>query len=154
MKTLIVYYSRTNVTEQIAKQIQEKLDCDIEKITDGGKYDGKIGYIKGGMNASMGRTSPINPISKNPSDYDIVIVGTPVWASSIATPVNTYLINYRDQIKKMASFCTCISGGYDKTLEKMAIISQKTQLAQMHLTADDVKIPTEKINNFIHQIYK
>jgi flavodoxin len=152
MKTLIVYYSRTNVTKDIANRLQKELDCDIEEITDGGKYDGRLGYMKGGMNASMGRTSDIDPISKNPSDYDLVIIGTPVWASNMATPVYTYLIKYNDQIKKMASFCTCISGGYEKALEKIAEVSGKTQISTMFLNAKDVKNPTEKINTFIKNI--
>ena len=98
MKTLVVYYSRSNVTRKIAEMIREKLDCDIEEITDAGKYGGKIGYMKGGFDATTGKTTKINEITKNPSDYDLVIVGTPIWASNMATPVYSYLIKYSDQI--------------------------------------------------------
>jgi flavodoxin len=70
----------------------------------------------------------------------------------MATPVYTYLIKYNDQIKKMASFCTCISGGYEKALEKIAEVSGKTQISTMFLNAKDVKNPTEKINTFIKNI--
>ena len=42
MKTLLVYYSRTDVTKKIAKMIQEKINCDIEEITDDDKYSGKL----------------------------------------------------------------------------------------------------------------
>ena len=34
MKTLIAYYSRTNVTKGIAETLQKKLNCDIEQIRD------------------------------------------------------------------------------------------------------------------------
>ncbi len=152
MKILIVYYSRTNVTKMIAEKLQKELKCDIEEISDNGNYNGKLGYLKGGMTASMSRTSDINPIAKNPSDYDLVIVGTPVWASNIATPVFTYLMKYRDQINKMASFCTCISSGWEKTLMRLAEVSQKTQLSQMHLTVKDVENPNNKIKTFINKI--
>lgn len=77
MKTLLVYYSRKNVTK-IAKMIQEKINCDTEEITDNDKYSGKLGFLKGEMNASMGRTSDINIILKNPTDYNLIIIGTPV----------------------------------------------------------------------------
>lgn len=152
MKTLIVYYSRTNVTKKIAEEIQKELNCDIEEITDGGRYNGKLGYMKGGMNASMSRTTDIDPITKDPSDYDLVIIGTPVWASNMATPVFTYLMKYRDKIKKMASFCTCLSGGYERALLRMAEVSGKTQTARMYLTSKDVKNPSEKIKTFINEI--
>lgn len=152
MKTLIVYYSRTNVTKQIATKIRDELDCDLEEITDGGKYNGKIGYVKGGMNATMGRTSEIDPVSKNPADYDLVIIGTPVWASNMATPIYTYLLQYKNQIKNLASFCTCISGGYEKTLENIGEVTGKSQIATMFLNAKDVENPQEKINTFINEI--
>lgn len=152
MKTLIVYYSRTNVTRKIAEMLQKELNCDIEEISDGDEYKGKLGFVKGGMNATMGRPSDINPISKNPSDYDLVIVGTPVWSSNMAPPIHTYLLKYNDQIKDMASFCTCRGGGYDKALENMAEVSGKTQLSTMFLTSKDIENPTEKIKTFISQI--
>lgn len=152
MKTLIVYYSRTNKTKEIANKLQKELNCDIEEITDGEKYKGKLGFMKGGMNATMGRPSDINPISKNPSDYDLVIVGTPVWSSNMAPPVFSYLIKYRDQIKDMASFCTCMGGGYDKTLEKIAFVSGKKQISTMFLTSKDIENPDKKINTFINNL--
>ena len=99
--------------------------------------------MKGGMNATMGRASDIDPITKNPSDYDLVIVGTPVWSSNMAPPVFTYLIQYRDQIKNMASFCTCMGGGYDKALEKLAFVSGKKQISTMFLTSKDIENPDE-----------
>ena len=152
MKTLIVYYSRTKVTKKIAEMLQKELNCDIEEITDCEKYKGKIGYMKGGMNATMGRPSDINPITKNPSDYDLVILGTPVWSSNIAPPVRTYLLKYNTPIKNMASFCTCIGGGYDKALKEMAEVSGKNQLSTMFLTSKDIENPTEKIKTFINKL--
>lgn len=151
MRILIAYYSRTGVTKKIAHMLQEELDCDIEEITDGKKYSGKLGFIKGGMNASMGRASDINPVSKNPKDYDLTIIGTPVWASNMATPVYTYLIKYRDEINQMASFCTCMGRGYDKTLENLAFVSGKPQISTMFLTSQDIENPKEKINTFINE---
>ena len=152
MKTLVVYYSRSNVTRKIAEMIREKLDYDIEEITDAGKYGGKIGYMKGGFDATTGKTTKINEITKNPSDYDLVIVGTPIWASNMATPVYSYLIKYSDQINDIAPFCTCISGGYEKTLEKIKEITKKQPKSEMYLTRKDIKNPIEKINNFIEKI--
>lgn len=152
MKTLIVYYSRSNVTKKIAEMLREKLDCDIEEITDNGKYKGKIGYIKGGLAATTKRTTKINEITKNPNDYDLVIIGTPVWASNMSTPIYSYLIKYSDQINDFASFCTCINGGYEKALENIGKIIKKQAKSEMYLTRKDIEKPIEKINNFINNI--
>ena len=152
MKTLLVYYSRTGMTKKIAKMIQSKINCDIEEITDNNKYSGKLGFLKGGMNASMGRTSKINSITKNPSDYDLIIIGTPVWASNMATPIYTYLMKYNKEFKKIASFCTCMSNGYEKTLENISKLTGKKQISTMFLTSEDIGNPEEKIDIFINKI--
>ncbi len=152
MKILLIYYSRTNVTKKIAKMIQNEINCDIEEITDNNKYSGKLGFLKGGMNASMGRTSKINHISKNPSDYDLIIVGTPVWASNMSTPVYTYLMKYNKDLKNIASFCTCMNNGYEKTLKKISKVTGKEQISTMFLTSEDIKNPEEKIKTFITKI--
>lgn len=152
MKTLLVYYSRTQITEKIAKTIQKDLDCDIEEITVGDKYDGTIGCIKGGFDASANRVCEINKVTKNPKDYDLVIIGTPVWAATMATPIYSYLKEYGNQIKNLASFCTCSSSGYEKTLKKIAKITGKTPIATMYLTKNEIENPEENINNFENKI--
>ena len=152
MKTLIVYYSRTNTTKQIAEKIQAKLNCDIEEINDNKNYNGKLGFLKGGFQASTGKSSKLSSISKNPADYDLVIVGTPVWASNMATPIYTYLEKYHKDIKNIACFCTCMGGGYEKTLEKMGKVSRKQPVSTMYLTSQDIENPSEKINMFINNI--
>ena len=100
----------------------------------------------------MRRTSKINPITKNPSDYDLIIIGTPVWASNVATPIYTYLMEYNKEFKKIASFCTCMSSGYEKTLKNISLLTGKEQTSTMFLTAEDMGNPKEKINNFINEI--
>ena len=52
----------------------------------------------------------------------------------------------------MAAFCTCISGGYEKTLEKIAEVSGKKQISTMFLTSKDIENPNEKIKTFINEI--
>ena len=152
MKTLIIYYSRTNQTENIAKTIQKDLNCDIEEITAGEKYNGITGYIKGGFDASAKRFCRIDKISKNPKDYDLVIIGTPVWASTMATPIYSYLKEYCDEIKNMACFCTCGGSGYEKTLKNISKIINKTPIATTYFTKKEIGNPKEKINNFENTI--
>ncbi|MCF0226428.1 MAG: flavodoxin [Methanobrevibacter sp.] len=153
MKVLIVYYSRTGVTKKIANILKEKLNADIEEITDNNHYKGKIGWIKGGFNASTGRLSEINPTSKNPSNYDLTIIGSPVWASNIATPVATYINRNIKDFKKIAGFVTCMSGGYEKALVKMSEECDKQLECTLALTTKDIEENLEKnINTFIDKI--
>ena len=64
MEILIAYYSRTNVTKSIAEALQKKLNCDIEEIDDLGKHSGKIGWVKGGYQASRVKECEIRTVKK------------------------------------------------------------------------------------------
>ena len=153
MKTLIVYYSRTGNTDKIARMLQEKLNCDIERITDNGKYKGTLGFIKGGFNAVSGRGTTINQCSKNPEEYDLIIIGTPIWAGTIAVPVNTYIMQNKENFKrKLACFTTCKSSGYEETIKELSKRCEKSLSATLSKTGADLNKPSERINTFISKI--
>jgi len=46
MKILIVYYSRTGMNEKLAKILQEKLDCEMEKIEEFEDRRGILGSLR------------------------------------------------------------------------------------------------------------
>jgi len=130
-KTLIVYYSRTGTTKKVAEAIQKQLRCDIEAITSFKKYEGIIGYILAAKEGSQKRASRINPTTKNPADYDLVIIGTPVWAWNITSPVRTYLAQNKNKFKQIAGFCTMGSDGDFKSFAEMEKISGKKLVAKI-----------------------
>lgn len=52
--------------------------------------------------------------------YDRIVIGTPVWASTFAPPIRTFLHENRSiQDKKISVFICFSGGGADKTIEKM-----------------------------------
>jgi flavodoxin len=138
MKILITYYSRTNITEKIAKTIQTNLDCDIEEIIDLKNRSGPFGWIKSCIDAIRQNSTDIKSIEKDPSDYDLVIIGTPVWASTMASGVLTYLKENKEKFNDVAFFCTCGSSGYDETFSKMEEIAGKKAIETLFITKEDL----------------
>ncbi len=65
MKTLVVYYSKTGTTAKVAQEIIKGKSCDFDEIQ----------YDEGTKNISY---------TRKPSDYEHVILLTPVWAFSLA----------------------------------------------------------------------
>lgn len=153
MKILLSYYSRTRVTAGVAKSISQKLNCEAEEIKDEKDRSGPIQYFLSAIEAMRGVPAKIKPIVKDPSDYDLVIIGSPVWASTMANPVLTYLTENKDKFKKVSFFCTCGGSGYDKTLSDMEAISGKTPIAKLYMTKTDIDSSFDsKIDEFINEI--
>lgn len=120
MNTLIIYYSLDGNTKFVSEALAEKLGADLLSVkpVDEMQKKGFGKYFFGGMQVVMGKKPELLPMDKNPDDYANVIVGTPVWASSFAPPINTLIKDRMIAGKKVAVFCCC-DGGPGKTLTKM-----------------------------------
>lgn len=139
MKTLVVYYSRSNITKGIAEEIQRELNGDIEEIKPLKDYDGKIGYAKAGYESATKKTPEIEAIKNSPADYDLVVIGTPVWASTMASPIYTYLSQNKEKFNNVAFFATCGGSGDQSTLKNMAELVEKEGVATYSATKKTIE---------------
>ncbi|HPI67406.1 MAG TPA: flavodoxin [bacterium] len=155
MKILIAYYSKTGKTERVAKDLAEGLNADIEKIIDQKNRQGIWGYISGGRDALKKRLTEIGPITKNPADYDLIILGMPVWGWNLTPALRTYLLENKDKIKDYAFFVTSGNTEADKMIKYFQEIMSKEAKALVGFNEKELtnqKIYQEKINDFITKI--
>ena len=104
MKRLVVYYSRTGNARFVAETIAAEIGADVEEIVDQKNRSGPIGWLNAGKDARKGSETDIAPIKKSPDDYDLIVVGTPNWASRITPAILTYLKKNSLADKKVAAF--------------------------------------------------
>ncbi len=152
MNSFVVFYSKSGNTKKIAKIVSEKLGSDLEEIKDLKNRKGFFGFMISGFEAVTEKPSKIAQIEKNPENYDLVIVCTPVWAGSLSSPVRTYLQNYGKSIKKIA-FIACCGLKPNKTFNQMQKLS-KEPINSLYLTEEDMRTDNYilKIDNFIENI--
>jgi len=153
MKALVVFYSRTGTTEKIAEEIAKRLKIDIERILDVKSRSGLLGWLRSGREAKKKMEAAIIPTRINPADYPCVIIGTPVWASSMSSPIRTYLSRNKAKFKKLAFFCTC-GGSGTKALKEMEDLCGKPVLALLEVKTNEVKSGKydDKIKEFISKL--
>lgn len=131
-RTLVVFYSRTGTTKKIALEISEKLNCDVEEIIDLKSRDGAMGYIGAGRDVKKGVLTKIEDPKKDPAEYDLVIIGTPVWTGSLSVPVKTYCTLMRRQIGRAAFFLTQ-DGDESTAFDEMTAILGRGPIASLAL---------------------
>lgn len=93
MSGLIVYYSYKNHTRMIAEKISEITGfdlCEIETVDDyTDDYDMLVDETVDNLKS---QTKPeLQPLDKEISNYDTIVVGSPVWWYTIAPPIRTFL---------------------------------------------------------------
>lgn len=125
-KILLVYYSRTGFTRKLAKDIAERCPCDVEEIQDVKERGGVMGYLRTVWEAWTGRSPAIKGMTRDPAQYDMVVLGSPIWFSRIATPLRAYVKRRNQQFKNVAFFCTCGGAlGAEKAAQDLAKLGNR-----------------------------
>jgi flavodoxin len=104
MKSLVVYYSRTGNTKFVAETIAAEIGADVEEIVDQKNRMGVGGWLSAGKDARQEKETEIALTMRSPANYDLIVVGTPIWASRITPAIITYLKKNDLSGKKVAAF--------------------------------------------------
>lgn len=134
-KILVVYFSRTGTTRLLASALARMLAADLEEICEGNDRRGLGGYLRSLVDVIRRRHVEIVPAGLNVSDYDLVVIGSPVWAASVSAPVRSYLIENRARFPDVAFFCSFGGSGADKALREMRELAGKPAVAECKVTA-------------------
>ncbi|MEM3364253.1 MAG: flavodoxin [Candidatus Micrarchaeia archaeon] len=130
-KVLVVFYSRSGVTAAVANIIAKELGADIERIMDKKNREGLIGILRTGKDVFLHHLSEIESPAKDPSQYDVVIIGTPVWAGTMSLPVKAYITRMKHKFGKIAFFCTGGGFGAKNTIKDMSYLCGRQPIAVM-----------------------
>lgn len=149
MKTLVVYFSNSGNTRTVARALAEQFDADIEELREQGsrpllqvpregeKPDG-LSVMKAAMGGFLRFSSQIEDPRYEPSAYDLVIVGSPIWAGGITPAVRSYLKEHRRHLQAVAFFCTGETPEKGHALNQMQKTVRKEPIAVMSVPADEI----------------
>ena len=120
LKKLVIFYSLDGNTKLVAETIAGAIGAGLLQLKPKNeiKARGLLKYFLGGMQVIFKKKPELLPLEKNPVDYDLIFIGSPVWASSYTPAVNSFFSNCKLSGKKIAVFCT-LSGQSDKPLINM-----------------------------------
>ncbi|MGD8781356.1 MAG: cyclophilin-like fold protein [Ignavibacteria bacterium] len=125
-KTLIVYYSWSGNTQKIANEIQELVGGDLLKVEVATPYTASSDqelYPIASQEIKAIDNEGIYPEIATEIDsldeYDTVFICYPLWHSRMATPMQSFLNKYGNQLagKTVPLFCTSASSGIAGTVE-------------------------------------
>ena len=121
-KVLVLYYSQTSNTKNVAQEIATRLNADIEEIVPVQPYDGEFeATIQRCMKEREEGIKPeIKPLASDLAKYDVIFLGSPVWFGTFVPPVGAFLDNVDLSGKKVVPFCTFGSGGLESSMPDLA----------------------------------
>ena len=127
-KTLVVYYSATGNTEEVAGYIAEATGADVLELEPVEPYSSEdLNYNDSGSRVVYEYENPdarnvelVVDSVDNWSEYDTIYIGYPVWWGIAAWPVNGFVKANDFTGKTVIPFCTSASSGLGESGELLA----------------------------------
>lgn len=154
MKTCIIYHSYSGVTRGIAEKISTTCGGDLVEVKPKDNYSTLTAYSVGCIRARKEACDPISPDTIDVSLYDLIVIGTPVWAWKATPAINGAIAALKGcEGKKAVIFATCGSSAKEtlpimkKALEKRGVrVSGEVVLNKSEIAGN------EKINELFSLI--
>jgi multimeric flavodoxin WrbA len=93
----------------------------------------------------------LNDLQNQPKNYEFVIIGTPIWAFTMSTPIRTFLEQYKADLTKVAFFSTSDSTPGDKTFSYMQEVCGKQPQNTLSITKKDLTTHISGANPAVHK---
>ena len=124
-KTLIVYYSATGNTEEVAERLAENLNADTFEIVPSDPYtdddldwtDDNSRVSREYNDESLRNVELETTTVPNWDTYDTVLIGYPIWWGIAAWPVNSFVEANDFTGKTVIPFCTSSSSGLGQSVD-------------------------------------
>ena len=158
MKACVVYYSMSSNTEYVANKIAKSIGADLVSLIPEVEYpdNGFKKYFWGGKSALMKDTPMLKKYDFDASKYEVLIFGTPVWASSYTPPLRTFIEEQASFLKnkKICAFACYSGAGAKKALEKLRLDLQIPSFAASMMLIDPKEKPSKEKENQIKEFCK
>lgn len=122
-RILITYYSRSAHTREVAEYAALRSGAVLEPIVEvTARRGGFWGDTLTTLETLRGQPSQIRPIKADPTDFDIVLIGTQVWAGSLNPPAKAYIASRGAQLGRYGLFCTLGGMGAERAFGQFAAL--------------------------------
>lgn len=158
MRTLVVFYSMEGNTAYAAERIAEMLGADRLRIHPKKEIPSKgpLKFLWGGKSALMAETPDLEYYDTDIDAYDGIIIGTPVWAATIAPPIRSFLGRHDLSGKHVAAFVCQAGNGGEKALAKLKECAGVAALEDECILIDPLAQPSDdtkaKIEDFCSRL--
>jgi len=125
MKSIIVFYSLSNHTGQVARLLQEVTHSPLEELHTKEPYGEERLMDLSKREIENGNYPALRPLTNPLKDYDVIFLGTPTWWVSPSSPVLSFIKNNDLTNKRVYPFITT---GFDVhgVEDKMKIALEKS----------------------------
>lgn len=154
-KSLVVYFSWSGNTENVAKSIQSQTDADIFEIVPATPYsDDYDTVVDLAQEEQKNNARPaISGNIENMEQYDVIYVGFPNWWGDMPMILYTFFDTYDLSGKTIALFCTSGGSGLSGTVNKVKSLEPDAAVTEgLHISSGSSSNPDDAVSQWLKDI--
>lgn len=154
-KSLVVYFSWSGNTENVAKAIQSQTDSDIFEIVPATPYsDDYDTVVDLAQEEQRNNARPaISGNIENIEQYDVVYVGFPNWWGDMPMILYTFFDTYDLSGKTVALFCTSGGSGLSGTVNEVKSLEPDATVTEgLHIGSGSASSPDDAVREWLNDI--
>lgn len=146
---LIIYYSRTGNTGEMAGLIKTRLNCDMIELQTVDPYpeEYRATTEQAKRELERGYRPPLQNKITNLDEYDVILIGSPCWWGTVAMPIFTFLNEYDLSGKTIYIFMTHGGSGLGRSVEDVK------RLCPEATVKDGLAIRNGRVKDSVDTIY-
>ena len=154
-KSLVVYFSWSGNTENVAKSIQSQTDSDIFEIVPATPYSDDYDAVVDLAQAEQSEDArpAIADSIENIADYDVIYVGYPNWWGDMPMILYTFFDSYDFSGKTVAPFCTSGGSGLSDTVNAIKELEPNAAVTEgLHIGSSASSNPDDAVSEWLSEI--
>lgn len=152
-KSLVVYFSWSGNTENVAKSIQSQTDSDIFEIVPTTPYSDDYDTVVDLAQEEQkndARPAISNDI-ENIEQYDVIYVGFPNWWGDMPMILYTFFDTYDLSGKTIAPFCTSGGSGLSGTVNEIKSLEPDASVTEgLHIGSSSSSEPDDAVSQWLN----
>jgi len=99
---LVIVYSYTGTSRRVAELLCSQQGWDIANVTDAHPRRGALGNWRCMLDSFFRRQPDIRYDGPPPSDFDAVVLVSPIWMLQLAGPMRSFVVRQRNRLPDVA----------------------------------------------------
>lgn len=154
-KSLVVYFSWSGNTENVAKSIQSQTGSDIFEIVPATPYSDDYDTVLDSAQAEQSENArpEIADSMENLTDYDVIYVGYPNWWGDMPMILYTFFDSHDLSGKTIAPFCTSGGSGLSDTVNEIKGLEPNATVTDgLHIGSGASSNPDDAVSEWLSEI--
>lgn len=154
-KSLVVYFSWSGNTENVAKSIQAQTNSDLFEIVPKTPYSDDYNTVVDlAQEEQKNNARPeIADVVENIDQYDMIYIGFPNWWGDMPMILYTFFDTYDLSGKTIAPFCTSGGSGLSNTVNEMKELEPNATVTNgLHIGSAASSNPDDAVSQWLNEI--